>query len=179
MHAVADLVNFVEHHDAAARARPLERLDDVARQCAHVGAPMPAQLGLIVHTAQRNPHKLALQRLGDGLPQRRLAYPRRADQAQDGAMPPGLELANREELKNSLFDFFQAEVIGIEHGARVRYVNVFRFGCLPGQFDQPVEVGAQRRVFCRGLGNAFQPLELLVRLCGHFFGHASGCNHGA
>ena len=51
MHARAQLVDLVEHHHAAARAGFFECLNDVARQRANVGAPVPAHLGLVMHAA--------------------------------------------------------------------------------------------------------------------------------
>src|SRR6185295_9710942 len=57
--AGAELVDFVEHHDAVARPRLADALDDVARQRPDVRAAMTADLGLVVRAAQADAHELA------------------------------------------------------------------------------------------------------------------------
>ena len=63
------LVDFVEHHHAAACAGLFDGLDDVAGQGANVGAPMAADFSLVVHATERYPDKFTPQGLGDGLAQ--------------------------------------------------------------------------------------------------------------
>ena len=142
MHARAQLVDLVEHHHAAARAGFFECLNDVARQRANVGAPVPAHLGLVMHAAQRHAHKLAAQRLGDRLAQRCFAHTRRSHQAQNGAVACGVEFAHRQKFHNALLDFVQPKVIVVQQLPGARHVNVVRRRGFPGQFDQPVQVGA-------------------------------------
>jgi len=55
----AQFVDFVEHENRIARAGPANVLDDLSRQCADVRATMPAYLGFIAHTAERNPDELS------------------------------------------------------------------------------------------------------------------------
>ena len=50
--AGAELVDLVEHHDAVARAGLADRLDDVARQRADIGAAMAADFRLVMHAAE-------------------------------------------------------------------------------------------------------------------------------
>jgi hypothetical protein len=50
--AAAELVDLVEHQHRVARAGLAQRLDDVARQRADVGAPVAADLGLVVRAAE-------------------------------------------------------------------------------------------------------------------------------
>ena len=49
---------------------------------AHIGAPVPANLGLVMHAAQAN--ELAKERPGDALPERSLAHAGRAEEAGSG-----------------------------------------------------------------------------------------------
>ena len=51
--APAELVDLVEHHHAVARAGLADALDDVAGQRADIGAPVAADLGLVMHAAER------------------------------------------------------------------------------------------------------------------------------
>ena len=46
------LVDLVEHEDRVLRGRAPDAANDVARQRADVGAPMPADLGLVAHATQ-------------------------------------------------------------------------------------------------------------------------------
>ena len=84
--ARAELVDLVEHHHAVARPGLAHALDDVARQRADVGAPVAADLRLVVHAAQAHAHELAPGRLRDALAERGLADAGRADEAQDRAL---------------------------------------------------------------------------------------------
>ena len=72
------LVDLVEQEDRVDRAGLLHHLDDLARERADVGPPVAADLGLVAHAAERQPHELAVQRSGDRLGERRLADARRA-----------------------------------------------------------------------------------------------------
>ncbi len=64
---VADLVHLVEEEDRVHRPGLDDRPSDPARAGAHVGAPVPADLGLVTDAAERDPMELTAQRLGDGL----------------------------------------------------------------------------------------------------------------
>ena len=82
----SDLVDFVEHEDRIFGLGPANALDDLSRQRADVSAPMAANLGLVVHAAQRDADELASQRARDRLAQRGLAHARRSDEAEDRAL---------------------------------------------------------------------------------------------
>src|SRR4029079_3784722 len=106
--AGAELVDFVQHQHAIARAGLAQALDDVARQRADVGPAMAADLRLVVQAAQAHAHELARRRLGDALSDRALDHTRRADEAQDRALVRRVELAPRQIFENALLDLFQA-----------------------------------------------------------------------
>jgi hypothetical protein len=79
--AGAELVDLVEHHNAVARARLADGLDNVSRQRTDVGAPMAADLGLVVHAAEAHAHELAAHGARDRLAERGLADAGRPDKA--------------------------------------------------------------------------------------------------
>ena len=79
----SELVHLVEHEDRIERFRPADALNDLPGQRADVRAAMAANLGLVVHAAQRDAHELASQGARDGFAQRSLAHARRPDEAQD------------------------------------------------------------------------------------------------
>src|SRR3954466_15178566 len=84
--ALSELVDLVEHQHRVLRLRAAQRLDHVARQRADVGTPVPADLGLVVHAAERDALELASRGARDRLPERGLADARRADEAEDRAL---------------------------------------------------------------------------------------------
>src|ERR1700722_9490591 len=66
----------------------------------------------------------------------------RADAAPDRGLTFRPQPAHRQVLDDPGLDLLQAVVIGVEDLARHGDVDRRRFGRLPGQLDQPVEVGA-------------------------------------
>jgi hypothetical protein len=60
--------------------------DDDAGHRPHVGAAMPADLGLVAHAADADALELAAHRLRDRMAEARLADPRRPDEAEDRAV---------------------------------------------------------------------------------------------
>ena len=84
--AGAELVHLVEHHHRIALAGLADRLDDVARQRADIGAAVAADFGLIMHAAETQPHEFAARRARNALAERGLADAGRTDEAQDRAL---------------------------------------------------------------------------------------------
>ncbi len=121
--ARAELVDLVEHHDAVPRARLAQRLDDVAGQRADIGAPVAADLGLVMDAAQARAHEFAPGRLGDRLAERRLADAGRADEAQDRAAAARLQLLHREIFEDAARHLLQPEMVLVERLARLGEVD--------------------------------------------------------
>ncbi len=121
--ALPELVDLVEHQHGVLRLGAAQRLDDVARQRADVGAPVAADLGLVVHAAERDALELAAGGARDRLAERGLAHARRADEAQDRALAGGVELPHREVLEDPALDLVEAEVVLVEHPPRFRDVD--------------------------------------------------------
>src|SRR6185503_1208093 len=172
--ALAELVDLVEHHHRAVGLCAADRLDDVARQRADVGAPVAADLGLVVHAAERDALELASRGARDRLAERGLADSGRADEAQDRALALGVELAHREVLEDAALDLVEAVVVLIQDFPGFLNVYFLRLGALPGQLGEPLQVGAQHRAFGAALAHALQALELLHRVLVGVLGHAGG-----
>ena len=170
--AGAELVDLVEHHHGIARAGLADRLDDVARQRADIGAPMAADLRLVVHAAEAQAHEFAPGRARDALAERGLADARRSDEAEDRALAVGLELAHREIFEDAPLDLGQPVMILVQDAARFGDVDVVGVELRPGQIDEPIQIGADHAVFGGGLGHALEPLELLRRLILGLLRHA-------
>ena len=62
-------------------------------------------------------------------------------------------------------------MVGVEDPPRLGDLDAFRRRLSPGQLDQPVEVGADHRVFGRSVGHPLQAPEFLVGLRRHFLRH--------
>src|SRR5262249_39607982 len=92
----------------------LHHLDDLAGEGADVRAPVTADLGLVAHAAERQPHELAAGGAGDRLGERALADARRADEADDRALRLLGELADGEELEDPLLDLLEAVMVLVE-----------------------------------------------------------------
>ncbi len=169
--ARAELVHLVQHEQTVVRAGLADVLNDGAGQGADVGAPVTADLRLVVDAAQACAHELAAGGAGDALTQRGLADARRADEAQDRALALRVELAHREKLENPPLDLFQAIVVGVEHPPR--FGDVDRAGAepVPRQLDQGVKVGADHGVLAGRLGHPLQALQLLAGLLFHLLRH--------
>jgi hypothetical protein len=133
------LVHLVEHEHGIAAAGLAHGLHDVAGQRADVGAPMAADLRLVVHAAQTHAPELQAERFGDALPERGLADAGRTDEAQDGAAPSGIQLAHREEFEDAPLHLLEPVMILIEDGAGA--VDVELFG---SSFDHGIAISQSR-----------------------------------
>ena len=133
---------------------------------------MAADLGLVVHAAERHAHELAAHGARDRLAERGLADAGRADEAQDRRLALRRELAHGEIFDDAPLDLRQAVVIGVEDAPRLLDVDRLLLGQLPGQFDQPVEIGAHHAVFGGAFGHALQAAQLLAGGVLDFLRHA-------
>ena len=115
----ADLVDLVEHEHGVVGAGGLDVLDDPAGQRADVGAPVAADLRLVVDAAQAHAHELAAHGPRDALAERRLAHAWRSDEGQDGAADLVRQGAHREVLEDALLDLLEAVVVLVEDRARL------------------------------------------------------------
>ena len=138
----AHLVDLVDHEQRVVGAGVAHGADDDAGHRPHVGAAMPADLGLVAHAADADALELAAHRLGDAVAEARLAHAGRADEAQDRPVQVVLELAHRQELEDAVLDLLEVVVVAVEDLAGVRHVEVVVAVHVPGQRDDPVQVRA-------------------------------------
>ena len=103
---------------------------------------MSPDLGFVVYAAEAQAGEFAPGRLGDALPERRLADAGRADEAQDGAASIRIELAHGQIFEDAALDLGQAVVVFIQNAARFRDVDRIGIGLRPRQADQPIQVAA-------------------------------------
>src|SRR5690606_18418434 len=147
-------------------------LDDLPRQRADVRPAMTADLRLVAHAAERHPDELAAERGRDRLRHRRLADPRRSDEAEDRTLHLRVELADGEVLEDALLRLLEAGVLLVEDLLRLREIDVLLGPLRPGERDEPVEIRARDGVLGGGDGHARQAVELAHRLLADRLGHA-------
>ena len=75
----AELVDFIQHEDGISTAGLFDPLNNISRQRADIGAPMPANIRLIMDPAETLAHELTIHRPSDALPEGGLSYARRTD----------------------------------------------------------------------------------------------------
>ncbi len=158
----AHLVDLVDHEQRVVGAGVAHGAQDDAGHRPDVRAAMPADLGLVAHAADADALELAAHRFGDRAPERGLAHAGRADEAEDRPVQVALELAHGEVLEDAVLDLLEVVVVAVEDLARVLDVEVVLARGVPGQRDDPVEVGADDRVLGAGRLDLGQALELAL-----------------
>ena len=111
----ADLVDLVEHDQRIVCAGLLNRLNDAAGHRADVSSAVAANLSFIVNAAQRQAHKLSIERARDRTTQRSLANSRRANQTKNRAFRFFLQLANSQRFDDSILNLLESVVIFVEN----------------------------------------------------------------
>ena len=169
------LVHLVEHDHAVACAGLAQGLDDVARHGADVGAPVPADLALVVDAAERHPCEGPVDRTRDALAERGLAHPRRAGEAQERRTPQRIELLHRQVLDDASLHLVEPEMLRFQQRTCGREVDLQRRRLAPRQFRHPLEPGAQRGALAAFAG-PLQAAEFLAHLRFDLLGHGGRCD---
>ena len=159
----ANLVDLVQHEDRVLCPRRLDPLRNAARERADVGASVPADLRLIVESAEAHAHELAPHRLCDGLAERGLPYARRPCEAEDRALHLWCELAHREVLNDALLHLLQAVVIIAEHLRRFRDLNAILCCHVPRHGNEPINISSNHANLRRSGRDSRHTVKLLER----------------
>ena len=141
---------------------------------------MASDLGLVVHSAERDPDEFAPECLGDRFADRGLARAGWSDQGQDRAVGPAVRLGlallaefpHGHELGDPALDIIETGVIGVQHFAGVGRVELLFRALAPRHGNQPVEVAADHRALAGLFALAFEPPQLLLGLFPDRFRHA-------
>ena len=176
----AELVDLVEHKHRVVHTRAPDCLNDCAGQRADVGTPVPTNLGLVAHAAQRKANELAAHRARNRAAQAGFAHAGRPYKAQDRATWVGRQaqalLAQRahgQVFQNARLDTLKVVVVLVEHLLGVRDIELVVAVLFPGQCQQGFEVGANHAILGGSGRHLRQPAQLAfgLRLC--FGAHAS------
>ncbi len=133
MKSGAELVHLVEHEDRIAGLGLADRLDDVAGQSADIGAPMAADLGLVVQTAEAYALEFPPRGARDRLTQGGLAHAGRADETQNRALAVRFQLAHGEKFENALLDLGQSVMVLVQDAAGLGNVDALIRQIGPGE----------------------------------------------
>ena len=109
----AHLVHFVQAEDRIVGFGLSQGLDDLPGKRADIGAAMAADLGLVPHSAQGKPDKIAPRGPGNGFGQGGLAHARRTDKAEDGPFDLFGQALNGQVFQDPLLRLFQPVVVFI------------------------------------------------------------------
>ena len=159
--------------------------DDATGLRTDVGAAMAADLRLVAHAAEGDPHEAATEGAGDRLAERGLADAGRADEGEDGAglaargadlLDAALlaELAHGEQLHDPLLHLVEAGVVGVERGARRVDVELVGGALGPREAEDGVEPALDPAALHVLLGHPLEAAELLAQRPHHLVGHARG-----
>ena len=154
-----EFVQLVQKHHRIVDAGLREAAHDASRHRPDVGAPMPADLGLVAHTAESDAHEGSSKRVGDALRDAALAGARRARQTEDGGRlvggvrrrysgrtgRVGPHPADGEVLEDAVLDVTEPVVRALQVTGHAGNVHVRRREPAPGQLEDGVEKTADDR----------------------------------
>ena len=170
----AHFVDFIQQKQRVARAGLVQALQHFAGHGADVGAAVAPDFGFVAHAAQRHAHVFAARGARDGLAQRGFAHAGRPHQTEDGGLDFVHALLHGQVLQDAFLDFFQPEVVGVEHFFGVGQVMFDARFFRPGQARQHVHVVAHHAGFGGHGRHQAQLFQLVFRLFQRLFGHAGG-----
>ena len=157
------LVDFVEQEHRVHRPGLLHHLDDLAGEGADVGAAVAADLRLVAHAAERQPHELAVHRARSTWRARSCRL-REARERQDRRLRLLDQRADGEELEDAVLDLLEPVVVLVEDLLGALQVAALLGLLVPGHGDQPVEVVARDGGLRRHRRHRLEALQLLDRL---------------
>ena len=126
---------------------------------------MATDLGLVMHTAQRNAHKLSVGGSGDGHGDAGLARARRPHKADKPALDVRRKLSDSQIFDDALLDLFKAVVILVQHFSGLCNVQCFLRTLVPRQGQTHVQIVAYNGSLRRAEGLLGKTGDLFEKLC--------------
>ncbi len=167
----ADFVDLVKHDQRVFVAAILDALDDAPGHGADIGPTMPADFGLVVHTAHAHAIKLTSQGARDGLAQRGLTHAGRPHEAQDGPADFLLQFHHGQMLQNAFLHVGQVVVVFIQDALGLVDVDIVFGGLVPGQAHEPVQISPRHGILGRCRMDRFKTRQFLLGHLEGFFRH--------
>src|SRR5262249_33789249 len=125
---------------------------------------------LVMQAAQAHPLEPAIQRAGDRLAERRLADPRRPDEAENGGLGVRVELQDRQMLEDSLLDAFEVVVVLVQDLLGPIEIEDVAGGLAPGKLQDEFEVGSRDLRIRGSRGEPLQADQLALGLLADIVG---------
>ena len=169
-----NFVHFIQHEHRITGAGFFNHLNNASRQGANVGAPVAADFRFVVNAPHAKAHKFAANGPRNGAPQTGLSHSRRTGKTQNGPFGFFFQLAHGQKFQNAVLDIFQVEVVLIQDFLGILQIHVVLGFLIPGQGNQPIDVGAGNGVIRSGRGHFRHALQFLQGHGFHVFRHA-GC----
>ena len=152
------LVHLVQQDERVLDTDLRQCRDDASRHGADIGFPVPADVGLIPHAAQRHTDILALHGAGNGCRDGGLADTGRADKAENLVLEIRGELFDCHVFQNALLDLFEPVMIGVQHLARRLDVDTVGSRLVPRNLQAGIQIVGQHRRLGRAERELCQPL---------------------
>ena len=156
------LVDLVEHEHRVVRPGLTQPLNDAPGERPHIGAPVTADLRLVMNAAEADAHELAPERARYAFAEARLSNTGRAHEAQDRPLHVVFELAHGEVLDDPLFDLVEVVVVLVQDRARPLDVELVLGLNPPRDVEQRLEVRTRDAILAGGRLHHTQPVELLA-----------------
>ena len=166
------LVHLVQHHHRVGDAAFVDAVHDAARHGADVGAPVSADIRLVVHAAETHPHVFPSQGAGDAPADARLPRSGRADEQKNGAGLLLLQVHDRDLLDHPLLHLLQAVMVFVQNATRGAEINMLRLLLFPGEARHKVQVVVEHAGFHALLPLLLKPSQHLLRLPARGLVHA-------
>ena len=167
----AHLVDFIKQEQWIFHTRFRHVLQDFARHRADIGTAVASDFAFITHAAQRHTHILSACGFGNRLTQGSFTHPRRTNQTQNRAFELVHTFLNSQIFQNTLFDFFQTIVVGIQN--QISLGNIFADTGFfpPRQLKQSIDIVAHDGRFRRHRRHHFQFFQFRQTFFFSFFAH--------
>ena len=166
----AHFVDLVDHEHGVHRVSVAKRPDEGSGHRPDVGPSMSTNFALIADTTNRDPGELALKGTGDRVSKRRLSHSGRADKAQNRRAGVRLQASHGQLFKDAVLDLLDSVVVLIEDLSSPFQIEIVLGRLIPWNRDDPVEVGPDDRVLCRGRRDPSQTVEFTLGRDAHFGG---------
>ena len=136
--ATSNLVDFIDQDERVLGLTLFQCLDDTARQSAHICPPMTFDLCDVGQTSYAKAMVLSIERSGDRFSNRGFAHPGRPNKAQYFALYRASELANGDELEDTILHILQTVMILVKNGHSVLNAKVLNALLAPRNLCDPV-----------------------------------------
>ena len=129
-------INFIQHKNGVGSTCLFQTLDDASRHGADVGLAVSADFGLITQATEGDTDILALQGVGDGVPQRGFTDTGRPYQTEYRSLHVLFQLQDGNVLDDAFLHLLKTVMVAVEHLAGVFQIKIVHGILFPRQIHQ-------------------------------------------